>query len=66
MAHAEVCPICHGKGVIPDEGGTSSVKTCHGCNGCGWVEVADFPYYLPVPYPEPYPPFWGEPVYFCY
>ena len=35
--HAELCPVCMGKGVIPE--GTSS-KECHGCLGKGWVTVA--------------------------
>ena len=35
--HAELCPVCMGKGVLPE--GTSS-KECHGCLGKGWVTVA--------------------------
>jgi len=35
-----LCPICLGKGKIVDEGGTNVYKTCHGCGGKGWVEVA--------------------------
>lgn len=45
MAHAQKCPICLGKGTILDElypQSTCSIeKTCHGCNGRGWVEVGD-------------------------
>jgi len=43
MAHAERCPVCYGKGKLPDESmGNSTVpieKTCHGCGGLGWVTV---------------------------
>ena len=47
MAHAQTCPICNGKGRIPDPGydpqltGTRHKVTCHGCHGRGWIEVAD-------------------------
>lgn len=54
MKHAEVCPVCHGNGKIPqppfheildvalprDDTGRLIV-TCHGCGGKGWVEVGD-------------------------
>lgn len=37
MRHAEKCPVCEGEGKHKD-------KTCHGCNGRGWVEVGvDYP-----------------------
>jgi len=43
MSHAERCPICYGKGKIPDdEIGNSNIpiyKPCHGCFGCGWITV---------------------------
>lgn len=41
--HAEICPVCKGKGLIVDEYSTSSwpTKTCHGCGGSGWVTVPD-------------------------
>ena len=45
--HAEICPICQGKGTICNhEIGTPqylhpTCPTCHGCNGNGWVQVAD-------------------------
>ena len=42
-SHAEVCPICHGRGTI-EVGGTcwnKQYKTCHGCGGKGWVTVYD-------------------------
>lgn len=50
MAHAETCPICLGKGVIPTKDSTiagnvipGSWEMCHGCGGQGWVEVKDEP-----------------------
>jgi len=36
MAHAEKCPLCKGAGTVKE-------KTCHGCNGKGWVTVAEEP-----------------------
>ncbi len=36
------CPICEGEGVIVVKGETvtaKALKTCHGCDGRGWVEV---------------------------
>lgn len=51
MAHAEKCPVCNGSGkveeIIPYNYGSSSlstpinIKTCHGCNGSGWITVPD-------------------------
>ena len=43
-SHAEVCPVCHGKGTIPRDYGKwisydEGEKTCHGCGGSGWVTV---------------------------
>jgi len=41
--HAEICPICKGKGEEYDSTlaaqQASPYKPCHGCNGKGWVEV---------------------------
>ena len=40
--HSEKCPICNGKGTIPQFNASteSSMEiTCHGCNGKGWIEV---------------------------
>ena len=55
MAHAQTCPICIGKGRLPNDGKTTDATEpiCHGCNGKGWVEVADA---MPVgnwPWPNP-------------
>jgi len=45
MAHAEICPICHGKGKLPDDSKITAVRefkvTCYGCSGRGWIEVSD-------------------------
>ena len=70
MAHAEICPICHGRGKIKNPMDiTAPVEiTCHGCGGKGWIEVSDetpvfnpwpWPYvpsYQPWPYSSPPPP----------
>ncbi len=62
MSHAEKCPVCDGRGTIPNNTNTTdaSPKTCHGCDGRGWVTVNDggqapVPTDVPVPYyiPEP-------------
>ena len=45
--HAELCPVCKGTGKYKDYTNcnytsiTYIEKTCHGCNGMGWVEVTD-------------------------
>jgi hypothetical protein len=45
--HAEKCPVCGGSGQVSDPACGSyaplaaRMKTCHGCNGKGWVEVSD-------------------------
>lgn len=39
MAHAETCPICGGGGWYPPTFRTFQ-NTCYGCDGKGWVEVA--------------------------
>ena len=58
--HAEMCPVCHGKGKIwkPLENSTSPGYdvTCHGCGGRGWISVEDahcHDYYW-----YPYPHYW--------
>jgi len=62
MSHAEICPVCRGKGIIPTEDGTDATKICHGCNGRGWIPVND-PY--PI-YPPEYYPWWTNPIYYCF
>lgn len=49
MAKAVLCPVCIGKGLIMDinANSTQPTKTCHGCNGKGWVEVSNEPLTLP-------------------
>lgn len=59
MAHAQICPICGGKGNKIREGTehlTSPTKeTCNGCGSKGWVEVQDAaPNIIPYPYINPY------------
>lgn len=45
MAHAEICPVCMGKGTYPtarpetSTAVTDTEKVCHGCDGKGWVTV---------------------------
>ena len=51
MNHAEVCPVCIGRGFV--QAGfysstsdtyitsTTGVETCHSCNGKGYVEVSE-------------------------
>jgi len=60
MAKAVLCPVCNGSGQYEYSSysnGTSAIKTisqpCHGCNGKGWVEVAEEPqpYYIDPIYP---------------
>lgn len=70
MKHVELCPICHGKGTIVDpytKGATvNAEKTCHGCNGKGWVEVGEdhhIPIYMRpdfIIYEPRQRPFWQE------
>ena len=56
--HAEICPVCKGKGVYIEyfdcnhTASTYTQHTCHGCSGTGWVTVTDddtpdIPYYNP-------------------
>ena len=37
------CPVCFGKGTLPNDGQTTdaSPKKCHGCYGKGWITVYD-------------------------
>lgn len=40
MKHAELCPVCQGKGVYYNSDlSTATARPCHGCGGKGWVEV---------------------------
>ena len=64
IVHSEICPICNGKGKIPNpENVTAPTKiTCYGCGGLGWIPVQDdyYPYYPPIFPDDPYPwyPYW--------
>jgi hypothetical protein len=53
MAHAQICPVCMGKGKLPNG------DICNGCFGRGWVEVSDNGWYPIYPYPvyPYYPPY---------
>ena len=49
---ATKCPVCEGTGKYEE-------KTCHGCDGKGWVSVSeDY-----SPYPIPYDPYKHYPTY---
>lgn len=41
MSKAVTCPVCIGRGQLSVDSFSTAVneKTCHGCNGKGWVEV---------------------------
>ena len=45
MSHAQICPICGGKGKIEVKGDSTLTyqpeEICYGCLGTGWVEVSD-------------------------
>ena len=63
MTHAETCPICWGKGKLQEHGCTAvDNKTCHGCNGQGWVSVQDEPQTL-LPWAIPGYPWLHYPDY---
>ena len=59
MAHAEKCPVCDGTGEYRVKTHVAHIDdkvrldaetvVCHGCDGKGWVEVADGPYYTIQP-----------------
>ena len=38
--HAELCPVCMGKGEVKYDPTSLAYNTCHGCGGKGWVTVA--------------------------
>ena len=45
--HGEICPVCKGSGIYKEyydyvhTTGAWSQRTCHGCNGKGWVVIED-------------------------
>jgi len=43
MSKAQTCPVCLGKGKLPDKTHTTAMGDiiCHGCQGTGWVIVGD-------------------------
>lgn len=52
MSHSEICPVCGGAGKIrtyldplgfgySTSGKTYTEKTCHGCQGKGWITIED-------------------------
>jgi len=48
--HSERCPVCNGRGTIPNPSDvTSPIEVpCHACGGCGYIFVPDesyCPYY---------------------
>jgi hypothetical protein len=39
---AVLCPVCCGQGTIIESMGQGTAgRTCHGCNGMGWVTIRD-------------------------
>jgi DnaJ-class molecular chaperone len=50
MAHAEICPVCGGKGQLcamnPLQ--TGATQVCHGCSGSGWVTIQDPAPFIPT------------------
>lgn len=45
MSHAELCPVCNGKGYFVGRDHTDRLKSeCHGCQGLGWVTIYDGEY----------------------
>ena len=52
MAHAELCPVCNGKGRIRTGNawtatGEGQWKSCHGCGGTGWITIQDPKPFIP-------------------
>jgi RecJ-like exonuclease len=42
MTHAEVCPVCRGKGtLLYFENAVAYTDICTACGGSGWVTVCD-------------------------
>jgi hypothetical protein len=50
MAHAELCPVCAGRGQVFTMNPlyTGDTQVCHGCGGTGWVTVQDPPPLIPT------------------
>ena len=50
MAHAEICPVCSGKGQVALSAPftTGATRPCHGCGGTGWVMVQDPAPFIPT------------------
>jgi DnaJ-class molecular chaperone len=42
MAHAQLCPVCGGRGSFKKLDAEGEIK-CHGCGGAGWITVFDKP-----------------------
>ena len=62
MSHAEICPVCKGKGTKRSVNGIAGDEApipCHGCGGRGWVEVGTE--YPVQPVVRPIMPSYGEP-----
>jgi len=63
--HAEICPICSGKGEIPVNYPcwcpSKETKPCHGCGGKGWIQVSDeYRYINPYIWIDPQPYKWDD------
>ena len=63
MAKAVKCPVCEGTGKVAIYAGPTRDIDCHGCEGKGWVEVAEdewqplrLEYYPPMLFCEPFYP----------
>lgn len=39
--HSEICPVCSGRGELPDNETFTNKKKCHGCKGNGYIIVPD-------------------------
>lgn len=49
MNRAELCPVCNGKGIVPnlDLKCCGKMVKCHGCDGKGWIVVPQPPIIAP-------------------
>jgi len=56
MTQAVVCPVCSGTGKVSESPNVNSTsasgnrRTCHGCDGKGWVEIGVSPIRYTYPY----------------